>query len=165
MSGVIIKRMDKITPTHQNEHPKYEFYKYAVTNSEHKYEVADPKDGNQMVVAFYALPPGKSSYPFHYHTTNEEVFYIISGSGILETFDGSHEVTAGDIMVFPAGKEGAHKLTNNSGTENLVYLDIDTNKTPEIAYYPHSNKVGIRAVGGVHDNFDLDSKMGYYENE
>ncbi len=49
--------------------------------------------------------------------------------------------------------------------ENLVYLDVDTNNTPDIVYYPHSNKVGIRAVGGVHDNYDMDSKVDYYYKE
>jgi len=165
MNKTIITNMNRITPTHQNKHEKYEFYKYAVTDSAGKYEVASPREGNQTVTAFYSLPPGKSSYPFHYHTTNEEVFYIISGTGILETYDGEYTVTAGDIMVFPAGNAGAHKLTNNSKTENLVYLDVDTNKTPEIAYYPHSNKVGIRAAGGIHDNFGLDSKVDYYDGE
>jgi uncharacterized cupin superfamily protein len=67
--------------------------------------------------------------------------------------------------VFPAGKNGAHKLTNNSETENLVYLDVDTNITPDIAYYPHSNKVGIRAVGGVRDNFRLGDSVDYYYDE
>ena len=165
MSEIIITNMNKIAPTYQNKHEKYEFYKYAVTESVQKYEVASPREGNQTVTAFYSLPPGKSSYPFHYHTVNEEVFYIISGSGVVETFDGEHSVTAGDIMVFPAGKAGAHKLTNTSETENLVYLDVDTNKTPEIAYYPHSNKVGIRAVNGMRDNFDLGDTVDYYDNE
>jgi len=164
MSGIVIKRMDRMTPKHVNKHEKYEHYRYDVTDNKQKYNVDKPIDGNQTVTAFYVLPPGMSSYPFHYHTVNEEVFYIISGSGVLETFSGEQTVTAGDVIVFPAGKEGAHKLTNDSETENLVYLDVDTNKTPEIAYYPHSNKVGIRACG-VRQNFDLGTTVGYYEGE
>jgi len=39
------------------------------------------------------------------------------------------------------------------------------NNTPDIAYYPHSNKIGIRAAGGIRDNFSLDGKIGYYDNE
>ena len=165
MSKIIITNMNKITPKHQSEHKQYEYYAYEVTDSKEKYEVASPNEGNQTVVAFYTLPPGKSNYPFHYHTTNEEVFYIISGSGILETFDTKQPIIAGDIIICPVGKNGAHKITNISKTENLVYLDVDTNNTPDIAYYPHSNKLGIRAVGGNRDNFSLDSKVDYYDNE
>jgi len=165
MKEMIITNMNKISPSHHNEHKQYEYYKHEVTDSRQKYEVASPNEGNQTVVAIYTLPPGKSSYPFHYHSTNEEVFYIISGTGILETVDTKHTVAAGDIIVCPAGKSGAHKFTNASETENLVYLDVDTNNTPDIAYYPHSNKLGIRAAGGVRDNYRLDSKVDYYDNE
>ena len=165
MQKIIITNMNRITPRHQNEHKKYEYYKSEVTDSRYKYEVASPNEGNQTVAAFYTIPPSKSNYPFHYHTTNEEVFYIISGKGDLETFDGIYIVSAGDIIVCPAGKDGAHKITNSSETENLVYLDVDTNNTPDIAYYPRSNKIGIRAAGGVHDNYNINSKINYYDNE
>ena len=164
MSKMILTNMKKITPLHHNEHHQYEYYKHEVTDSRQKYEVSSPKEGNQTIAAFYTLPPQKANYPFHYHTTNEEVFYIIAGSGILETFDAKHPITAGDIIVCPAGKGGAHKITDTSETESLVYLDVDTNNTPDIAYYPHSNKFGIRAAGGVRDNYDFDSKIGYYDN-
>ena len=165
MQKIIITNMNKITPAHKNEHEKYEYYKSEVTDSREKYEVSGPNEGNQTVAAFYTVPPGKSNYPFHYHTTNEEVFYIISGNGILETFECKYEISSGDIIVCPAGKSGAHKIINSSETENLVYLDVDTNNTPDIAYYPHSNKLGIRAAGGIHDNYNIENKVDYYDNE
>jgi uncharacterized cupin superfamily protein len=165
MGNLIITSKDKIKPEHQNEHKPYEYYKYEVTDSKEKYEVTSPSEGNQTVVAFYTLPPGKSNFPFHYHTTNEEVFYVISGNGILETFEGKSQITAGDIIVCPAGKNGAHKITNTSETESLVYLDVDTNNTPDIAYYPHSKKIGVRAAGDVRDNYSMDSSIDYYDGE
>jgi len=165
MQKIIITNKDKITPKHQNEHEPYEFYRHEVTDNQQKYEVSSPNEGNQTVAAFYTIPPGKSNYPFHYHTTNEEVFYIISGSGILETFEKTYEISSGDIIVCPVGKNGAHKITNISETENLVYLDVDTNNTPDIAYYPHSNKIGIRAAGGIRDNYNINNKVNYYDNE
>lgn len=165
MKSIIKTSKSEITPKYNNEHGQYEYNKYEVTDSSEKYEVASPKEGNQTIVAFYEIMPGKSNYPFHYHTTVEEVFYIISGSGILEASDGKHHIKAGDVIICPVGQGGAHKLINTSKTENLVYLDVDTNNTPDIAYYPHSNKVGIRAVGGVRDNFRLCDKVEYYDNE
>jgi len=164
MKKIIISNMNKIIPKSE-KHNQYEYYKHEVTDSTEKYEVSSPGEGNQTVTAFYNIPPGKSAYPFHYHTVNEEVFYIISGSGILETYDAKYPISTGDVVVCPAGREGAHKITNTSETENLVYLDVDTNKTPEIAVYPHSNKVGIRAAGGIRDNYFMDSKVRYYDGE
>jgi len=165
MREIIITNMKDISPKHHSEHERYEYYKHEVTDSKYKYEVASPNEGNQTVVAFYTIPPGKSNYPFHYHTTNEEVFYIISGNGILETTDTKRPITAGDIVVCPVGEVGAHRITNSSEAENLVYLDVDTNNTPDIAYYPHSNKIGIRASGGRRDNYNMDNKINYYDNE
>jgi uncharacterized cupin superfamily protein len=165
MKDIIITNQNEIKAKHQDVHKPYDYFVQEVTDSKDKYEVVGPSDKNQTVVAFYTLPPGKSNYPFHYHTTNEEVFYIISGSGILETFDAKHQIKAGDVIVCPVGKKGAHKILNTSETENLVYLDVDTNNTPDIVYYPNSNKVGIRAVDGVRDNYRLDSKVDYYDNE
>ena len=165
MNKIVKSDINSITPKHVAEHKEYEYIKYEVTDSSQKYEVASPKEGNQTVVAFYTLPPGKSNYPFHYHTTNEEVFYIISGDAILETSEGNITITAGDVIICPVGKNGAHKITNLSEKADLVYLDVDTNNTPDIAYYPHSNKLGVRASGGIRDNFSLDSKIGYYDNE
>lgn len=163
--NIIITNINKLTPQHNEEQNQYVYDKYAVTDSNMKYEVTGPFQGNQCVVAFYSILPNKSNYPFHYHTTNEEVFYIISGEGILETSTGKTQVSAGDIIVCPVGQKGAHKLTNSSQTENLVYLDVDTNNTPDIAYYPHSNKIGVRTVGGFRHNFMLDSNVEYYEGE
>ena len=165
MKEIIISNLSKSKATHKNEHPSYEYIKHEVTDSREKYEIMSPNEGYQMVVAFYTIPPGKSNYPYHYHTTNEETFYIISGCGVIETTEGIHPITTGDVIICPVGKNGAHKITNTSESESLIYLDVDTNNTPDIAFYPHSNKVGIRASGGIHDNYDLNCKIGYYDNE
>ncbi|NRZ88015.1 putative cupin superfamily protein [Clostridium beijerinckii] len=74
---------------------------------------------------------------------NEEVFYIISGVGSVRTPDGIKSVKAGDIITFPAGKEGAHVISNASNTENLVYVDFDTHNVPEVVSLPDSNQVMV----------------------
>ena len=164
MGKLIITNMQKIVPVHNEGHIGYSYDKYDVTDSKEKYEVSSPSQGNQSIVAFYSIPPGKSNYPFHFHTTNEEVFYIISGEGTLETSQGKTKVVAGDIIVCPVGEVGAHKLTNSSDTDALVYLDVDTNNTPDIVFYPHSDKVGLR-MSGFSNNFILESNVDYWEGE
>lgn len=71
-----ITNKNSIEPKHKSEHETYEYYKYEVTPRS--------KDA-QCYVAFYEIPPQKANYPYHYHLNSEEVFYIISGKGILET--------------------------------------------------------------------------------
>jgi len=163
MKEIIVTRMEEIPEYHRNEHSKYEFFRRSVTgNAAQGYRA---EENNKTIVAFYTIPPGKSNFPYHYHTANEEVFYIISGKGILETEHGKREIKTGDVVVCPTGKNGAHRITNLSEAEDLIYIDIDTNNSPEVAFYPHVNKVGFRADGGIWEVLDSDAKRGYYEGE
>lgn len=114
---------------------EHEFYQYA------KQTVTPRNEFDQVHVAFYCVEPQKAAYPLHYHEKNTEVFYIIQGSGQLETKDGVQEVGVGDLLVFPPGEEGVHRLINH-GTTNLIYLDVDTVHSPDTVQYPHSHKIG-----------------------
>ncbi len=157
---IFITSMNEIEPTHLNVHEPYEYFSHDVTDGKEKYQITESK----TVVAFYTLPPGKSNFPMHWHMANEEVFYVISGSGILETPSGNRPIKAGDVIICPTGEAGAHKLTNNSEAENLVYLDVDTNNTPDIVYYPNSDKMGLRA-NNTYKTFPLNSHVEYYHGE
>jgi len=115
------------------------------------------------VVSLYEIPPGKSAYPYHYHTQNEECFYILSGSGSLRTPEGERPVQAGEFLFFPAGEQGAHKLTN-TGDVNLVYLDYDAEHEIDVAFYPDSGKIGIWGMG-INQVYKTEDQVGYYEGE
>ena len=155
MNEIIIANKAQVMPIHQNEHQPYEFFRH---------EIVGVTAGNQCTVNIYDLPPGKSNFPYHYHTANEEIFYIISGKGLFKTPEGDKTVTAGDVVVFPPSEKGAHKLTNISETETLTYLDVDTRHLPEIVFYPDSNKIG--AMGGnFRGLFMKDSGVDYYLGE
>lgn len=151
-----ITNKNLIEPKHKSEHEPYEYYKY---------EVTERKRGNQCYVAIYEIPPQKANYPYHYHLKNEEVFYIISGNGILETPSGNRTISAGDIIVCPPSEKGAHKIINSSHTEMLTYLDCDTVNYPDIAYYPHSDKVGIILNGESNTFYKKNTAVEYYEGE
>jgi uncharacterized cupin superfamily protein len=155
MDQIIHTNRDKLAPVHQSEHPPYEFFRY---------EAAGVTAGNQCAVNIYDLPPGKSNFPYHYHSASEEIFYIISGQGVLRTPEGEKKVKAGDVIIFPPSEKGAHKLTNTSDTELLQYLDVDTVRTPEVVGYPDSRKVGVisRSFRMV---FKEDTAVGYYKDE
>ena len=116
------------------------------------------------LVRVYELPPGKSAYPYHYHLKNEETFFILRGEGLLRTPEGERTVKAGDLLFFPAGETGAHKLTNTSDTEMLVYIDFDIVHDLDVAVYPDSGKLGI---WGKDTNriYRLDDDVDYYEGE
>lgn len=116
------------------------------------------------MVSVYEIPPLKSAYPYHYHLKNEEVFYIISGEGMLKTPFGERTVKSGDLLYFPANPDGAHKLTNTSDTEKLVHIDFGVTHDLDVAVYPDSHKIGVwgKEINRV---YPIDANVGYYEGE
>jgi uncharacterized cupin superfamily protein len=111
----------------------------------------------QCHIAFVEIPPGKQSFNYHYHETDEEAFYIISGEGVVRTPKGDIAVKAGDVITFPAGPEHAHSIRNPSPTEKLVYIDFDTHNLPEITHYPDTGRVEVL---GPHSAMSYDSRTG-----
>ena len=155
MTKIVHTRMENLTPQKRGDGNAYDYMRYpALPEGSAKYSAT----------AFYELPPGKSNYPYHYHLTSEETFYIISGTGILKTPDGEQKVHAGDLLFFPAGEQGAHKLTNPSDSETLIYIDFDTTDDPNVCVYPDSNKVGVYGRD-LRKIYRLEDSVDYYDRE
>lgn len=64
------------------------------------------------------LPPGASTTP-HYHPQTEEIYYILSGHGLMRIDDQTREVGPDDAIAIPPGK--THQITN-TGDSELKFL-------------------------------------------
>jgi len=117
-----------------------------------------------LEVHFITLQPGKTNYPYHYHTANEEMFYIISGQGTLRTPEGEKTVSEGDVIIMPAHESGAHQLTNTSDIP-LVYLDVKTTNSPDVILLPDSEKFLVLSEAIMMKWFKLDSNVNYLSGE
>ena len=96
-----------------------------------------------------AVPPGKSAFPFHSHRGNDELFVILAGRGELRLGPARHPVAAGDLVGCPrGGPDTAHQLVN-TGEDELRYLAVSSQRSPEICEYPDSGKVGAYAGRGA----------------
>jgi len=153
---IIVKNIKSIQPKYKKEHEKYEY---------NKFEVTKRSDFSQVYICFYEIMPGKAAFPKHYHSSNTEAFYIISGNGKIETNEKTLEVTTGDIVVFPCGKEGTHKIVNSSDKDTLIYIDFDTTNSPDIITYVDSNKIGVIQHSISSDFYKKDSTVDYYDGE
>jgi uncharacterized cupin superfamily protein len=92
-----------------------------------------------------AVPPGKRAFPFHNHRVNEEMFFILEGTGEVRIGEAVYPVRAGDVIACPpGGREAAHQIVNSGATE-LRYLAVSTKLSPDIAEYPDSGKFGVLA--------------------
>lgn len=118
----------------------------------------DDKHLNKLYCDIYEIPPGKANWPLHYHTCNEEVFYIIAGQGEVLTGSEVLQVKPGDVLRFPAGEKGVHQLKNTSDSETLKYLDFGTVNLPDVVFMPADNTIELFSGESGHD------KMCSYED-
>ena len=120
--------------------------------------------------SFFAVPQGKAAFPFHTHTGNEEMIYIIAGEGVLRFGKEEIAIGSGTVVACPPGDEYPHQLIN-TGAAELRYLVVSTMEYPDLSEYPDSNKVGAygTAAVGAHVGFRAlylkDKNVGYYEGE
>ena len=153
---ILIINEKNLVGKHKAENEPYEYVKYEIT----------PRDKlSQCYIAIYEIPPLKSNYPYHYHIANTEAFFIISGQGILKTPKGDRKISSGDIIVCPPSELGAHKIINTSDYEFLKYIDFDTTNSPDVVYYPDSDKTGIIIHNKSNTFFKNINKTNYYEGE
>lgn len=90
-----------------------------------------------------AVPPGKRAFPAHSHRVNEEMFFVLQGNGELHVGAQVYPLRNGDFIACPAGGvETAHQIVN-TGAEELRYLAVSTQRSPEICEYPDSGKFGV----------------------
>ena len=114
--------------------------------------------------SYDVVPPGKRSCPFHSHRGEEEMFFIISGSGTLRYGDETRKIRAGDVICCPTGgPETAHQIVNDSDAD-LAYLSVSTKLPAEVCEYPDSNKVGAFG-GGLRHMTRAGDGVDYWEGE
>jgi uncharacterized cupin superfamily protein len=120
--------------------------------------------------SFFDVPPGRAAFPYHTHSGNEEMNYIIEGEGILRFGKQEIAVAAGSVIPCPTGAEYAHQLIN-TGRGELRYLMVSTMEYPDLSEYPDSNKIGAFSSPAVGPNVGFralyvrDHNVNYYEGE
>jgi uncharacterized cupin superfamily protein len=141
--------------------------------------LADAAGGADLGASLYELPPDGKSWPYHYHTGNEEALYVLAGEGTLRVGDGEsegderHSLRPGDYVALPAGPESAHRVENDGDTP-LRFLALSTMRDPDVTVYPDSGKIGVyagsppggdsteRVVGGY---YPRDGNVDYWRDE
>src|SRR6516225_5604810 len=72
----------------------------------------------QCSLAEELLPPGRS-VTAHHHQELEEIYYVLSGTGLMTVGEESHKVVPGDAVYVPRGSR--HTL-ENTGAEPIRLL-------------------------------------------
>jgi uncharacterized cupin superfamily protein len=119
--------------------------------------------GDRLGCSLYELPPGGKSWPFHYHTGNEEAIYVLAGRGRVRTDGDSDPIEPGDYVSFPVGEVGGHRVIND-GEDTLSHLTLSTMNEPDVTVYPDSGKIGVYA-GSAPGSDDQRTVAGYYRRD
>ena len=77
------------------------------------------------------LPPGTASSQRHWHSREDELIYILSGTPILVTDSGRVTLGPGDCAGFRAGDPSGHHLVNETDAM-VTYLEVG-NRHPDDA--------------------------------
>jgi uncharacterized cupin superfamily protein len=104
--------------------------------------VARQAGADQLGGTLYELAPGADEMPLHIHHGIEELAIVISGRPTLRTLAGESELSPGDLVAFPRGRQGAHTLVNRTA-EPARYLMLSTKVMPEIVEYPEQGTIGV----------------------
>jgi uncharacterized cupin superfamily protein len=126
----------------------------------------------RLGTSLYDLPPGQATFPYHWHSANEELLIVLSGRPSLRTPEGWRELEPGEAVAFPVGQSGAHQIANRAD-EPARLLMISEMNAPEMSFYPDTGKVGAldRPPGSPDDPdehvyfFQPSDELDYWEGE
>jgi uncharacterized cupin superfamily protein len=119
----------------------------------------------ELSLNLFEIPPGENLCPYHYEYV-EEWLLVLEGTATLRLPEGEEQVEKGDLVRFPPGPEGAHKVMN-PGQAPVRLIMFSSAREPSVAVYPDSEKVGVW-TGNDADHWMFrrsGGDLGYWEGE
>jgi len=124
----------------------------------------------QIGATLHVVPAGKTAWPYHRHHGNDEIFYVVSGTGEYRTGERRLAIKAGDLIGAPAGGE-AHQIINSSAAE-LRYIAFANHGRADVIEYPDTGRIALDIAHGNDKEpmsiFSVAGKLspyGYWEGE
>jgi uncharacterized cupin superfamily protein len=108
--------------------------------------LTEPLGLTQFGVNLTTLEPGAMSSQRHWHTSEDEVVYVVTGELTLVTKEGETVLRPGMVAGFPAGDRNGHHLINRSPTP-ATYLEIGTRAKDDEVEYPDIDMKGVKRGG------------------
>jgi uncharacterized cupin superfamily protein len=114
---------------------------FSAENPDGRIDVARAVGSTATFMFVYDLAPGRSSSPYHYEY-EEEWLLVVDGTIVLRAPDGEHTLERGDLVCFPAGPAGAHKLMNRSASPARTLM-FSSSRVSAVSVYPDSDKIAV----------------------
>jgi len=123
--------------------------------------IGDAIGCEKLYVNMDYVKPGAVSVKYHFHSKQEEVYLIMSGSGLLRMNGEEIPVKTGDFVSAPADKDTGHQFIN-TGLEILQILDVGTREKDDVITYPDENMILIKDRKMI---FPIDAKIEGWTSE
>jgi len=137
---------------------------FSVDKPEGRLDVAQMLGSKALMMFVYDVSPGGSSSPYHYEY-EEEWLLVVDGTLVLRAADGEHTLQRGDLVRFPPGPEGAHKVMNRSDAPARTLM-FSSSRVPAVSVYPDSDKIGVWSGDGeVKHLFPRSAAVDYWHGE
>jgi uncharacterized cupin superfamily protein len=111
-------------------------------------------------LAHVTIDAGCEGYPPHCHSSEEELFVMLDGAGVLLLGDEELPLRPGNAFTRPPSTKVAHSFRAAQDTD-LVYLVYGDLLPNDIAYYPRSGKIAFRGLGVI----GRIEPLGYWDGE
>ena len=140
---------------------------HPIVHTNHRYQLSlgDSTGLTKTAVHLGRLPAGATSTTLHWHTYEDEWFYVLEagpdavlliwegageggmeeGSEGVDVVPGEESVKKGDFLGFRAGVPRAHAF--RAGAEEMVYLIGGSREPLDISHYPAEGKSRIVGQG------------------
>ena len=121
--------------------------------------------GKELAVRLFELPAGQTLCPYHYEYV-EEWLLVLEGELVVRVPDGEERLSRGDIVAFPLGPAGAHKVSNRGSAPARIVM-FSSGRVPAVSVYPDSDKLGVWP-GSDRDNLMVrraEGHLDYYDGE
>jgi uncharacterized cupin superfamily protein len=114
---------------------------FSADNPEGRVDVARALGSPALAMFIYDLAPGQGGSPYHYEY-EEEWLLVVDGTVVVRAPDGEHVFERGDLVRFPPGPAGAHKVMNRSEAPARTLI-FSSSRVPAVSVYPDSDKIGV----------------------
>lgn len=94
------------------------------------------------------LAPGAYSSDRHWHESEDEFLYMLSGEATVIEDDGAHVLAPGDAACWKAGVPNAHHVQNRSAAP-CTYLIVGSRAPSDRVHYAEVDKLYTRINGTV----------------
>ena len=105
-------------------------------------KLRDVLGAEKLGASLVLLREGEAVCPYHYELIEEEWLFVLSGTPTVRTPAGEAVAATGDVICFPRGPAGAHKISNGAAEPARVLI-VSERAVLAGAVYEDSDKIGV----------------------